>query len=182
MSSLMDPEDFVKALSAETEIGMHSLFAEGFVRITADANVIEFSPTALLCIRWVKIPLAMIEKVQRLGKKACGDHVHDYAILYFKKPSNEEAAVFAQMIGGEMAAPEESTHAGAATTMDEGVVVSTLNASQYCVTVYSASGGVVLARKTITAGSDAEAAVQGYRIMKQYCPIGCPYQVRRGAC
>jgi len=53
----------------------------------------------------------------------------------------------------------------------------------YCVTVFSQSGGAVIARQTIDASNDFEAAYKGRQIMQQYCPfIDCPYGTRRGAC
>jgi hypothetical protein len=77
-------------------------------------------------------------------------------------------------------APDEKLYSGAELALPS--VTNAATAQDYCVTVYSASGGAVIGRETIQASSDGEAAAKGYRVMKKYCPIRCPYSVRRGKC
>ena len=107
MSSPLDAEQFADALHSERGLAL-PISAEGYVRKTADKAVIEFSPSAAMCLAWIKIPLKMIDKVQPLGKRPCIDHLHDYVILHFKRPESAEAVVFAELLHHEASARASS--------------------------------------------------------------------------
>jgi hypothetical protein len=99
MSTPLNAEELARALQSEG--GLPNIYsAEGLVRKTTDPHVVEFSPShpVPLCLVWLKIPLKMIEKVQLLGKRQCLDHLHDYVLIYFKRPESAEAAVFAELL------------------------------------------------------------------------------------
>ncbi|HEY7152942.1 MAG TPA: hypothetical protein VH575_03185 [Gemmataceae bacterium] len=96
----LSADEFGKALHSESGLTV-SPTAIGFVRKTTDPHIIEFSHAAALCLVWIKIPLKMIDKVQLLGKFPCLDHVHDFVVIFFKKPESPEAAVFAELLHHE---------------------------------------------------------------------------------
>src|SRR5438445_6897197 len=114
MPSPLEAEQFAKELNSERGLVV-APSAEGFVRKTDDAAVIEFSPSISLplCITWTKVPLKMIDKVELLGKRQCLDHLHDYVILYFKQPSSPDATVLAELLQHAAAAQVASRAAGA---------------------------------------------------------------------
>jgi hypothetical protein len=102
MMSLMDAGDFAKALSAESGL-VFPLSIAGFVEKAGNANLIRFSPAgAYECLHWISIPVDIIDKVQPLGKRRCTDHVHDFAVLHFKRPSNPESSVYADLLQCEI--------------------------------------------------------------------------------
>jgi hypothetical protein len=100
MLPTMSAEEFAEALATSKGL-VPPPSAEGIVRKSDDPKVIELSPSSPAfprCSLWIRIPVEIIDRVLLLGKRACGDHVHDYVVLYFKRPSGVEARVYAQLL------------------------------------------------------------------------------------
>ena len=57
-----------------------------------DQDAILFAP-GVSCLRWIPIPVSMIEQVDWFGKVACGDHMHDKVCMTLKECKGPEAAV-----------------------------------------------------------------------------------------
>jgi|HubBroStandDraft_6_1064221.scaffolds.fasta_scaffold12498_3 hypothetical protein len=110
MSYPISADEFARALHSESGL-LDIASAEGFVRKAPEETVLEFSPAATHCLRWIKIPLQMIDKVQLLGKRLCLGQLQEYAVLYFKRPENRESMIYAELL--QYSAAECTSCAGA---------------------------------------------------------------------
>lgn len=97
MYEQLSVEQFVEALNSDAGLAV-PLSAEGLVRKTVNKSVIEFSPSESPCHTWIEIPVAMIDQVQPLGKRQCGDKNYESIRLRFKLPTSPEAMVFAELL------------------------------------------------------------------------------------
>lgn len=80
-----------KAL-ASNELSKSSFYLTGMVKSSQKPGYIAF--TSAGCDSWVNIPVAIIEKAQKIGSQGCRDHSHPLMRLTIHQPSSEEGNLF----------------------------------------------------------------------------------------
>jgi hypothetical protein len=101
-------QDFVKALGTNELDQTAVMHLSGLVKLDAtQPNVLLLAPWG--CGEWLPVPLALIEKVEDLGKRPCRDHVHRYVRVTLKDSRSPEAGLLRallQHLQGEPGADE----------------------------------------------------------------------------
>lgn len=111
MAKKYNPADFVKALSSKEGLPPLELpiSIEGFAKPQAeDPNAFMFSP-GTSCSVWIPVSPEVIESVDHLGQRTCGDHTHEYIRLHLKIPKEKSSSVYAQLLSHQLQASSQSS-------------------------------------------------------------------------
>jgi hypothetical protein len=96
MTKTYSAKEFLTALS-EGDLKA-AIVRTGMVKRAEDDDQAVLFAEGTNCAGWTKIPAAMIEKVEWLGKVPCHDHTHDFVNLHLKEPTSPDASVFAALL------------------------------------------------------------------------------------
>jgi len=83
--------DFVNSLKSDelTE----SISIEGLAKSDDGQNAFQFSPGPQ-CTLWLKVDLAVVSKVEFLGKLRCKDHEHAHVRLHLNMPKKDDSVAY----------------------------------------------------------------------------------------
>src|SRR5262245_1738971 len=65
---------------------------------TAKDSLIRLRSVGTSCAKWIEIPIKLLESVESLGVRQCGDHSHQYCTLNFNEPADDLGKVLVQLI------------------------------------------------------------------------------------
>lgn len=85
------PQDYLAKLS-EDDVGLDLGFV-GLIKPSGEGASLHYAHPSS-CDRWVEVPLDMIESIEHLGQRTCGDHSHPLVRLNFVQPDSAPHATF----------------------------------------------------------------------------------------
>ncbi|MGH7870398.1 MAG: hypothetical protein ACREP9_22830 [Candidatus Dormibacteraceae bacterium] len=88
--------EFAKAL-ADDSLPNPSVTIFGFLRASPTLDTLEFS-LGTSCRLWVSISVDAVDRIERIGRLKCGDHVHEYVQLSLKEDIDQLASALAKLL------------------------------------------------------------------------------------